>query len=176
MNTEFKDRFREILSDIPGLCIEAKAKNIKANASQIHNYLNGPGMPNAPILIRLARIGIDINWLLTGDSLSGFKKEDADLQAQKEEKINHLTAEINGLRAKIRNLKYRLTELKKTTFETHQLRLENHRLKEEQKEINFLRKENERLFREYLHSNADLTIGDLDRLAGVPVTDLIPRR
>jgi transcriptional regulator with XRE-family HTH domain len=53
--------------------IRELVKTLDVNESQFSRYLSGTYIPNGEILVKLAKLGCDINWLLTGEITDNLK-------------------------------------------------------------------------------------------------------
>jgi len=68
-NNDFQIRFRQVRKDLK-LTQKAMAENLQVSLRTVQRYENGTASPDAVILERLSRLGIDLHCLITGENFS----------------------------------------------------------------------------------------------------------
>lgn len=64
------------------------AKALDMKSQSLYKYINGESVPGGLILKKLAQLGCDINWLLTGESYNSPEAEEMD-RKDRERLDNH---------------------------------------------------------------------------------------
>ncbi len=70
------------------------AEAMEISPQQLHQYISGKREPGSKILLKLLKLGCDINWLLSGsESLESFKIDKLERELNKlQENLNHISS------------------------------------------------------------------------------------
>jgi len=87
------------------------------NRQQIYDYISGKSYPGGELLIKLAKLGCDINWLLLGEEKFIVKERRVDYFGYSEDDINkklaeHFIGHMNRLENEIKELKEEMFKLR----------------------------------------------------------------